>query len=214
MAKKQSNPIVKKDVTKRPVSSSAKKPAKKAKKTTRSANRKPTYKWDVVAAEKLYLSDTTVSLQDIADKFGVTKKTVGEYAKKHEWTKRRQNVAEKGLEKFEDQHAELISTTNEEHLRLFKNARNIAYNNLVKVSKQAGEQGIIDVKELNGNIYGMSKAIEGERMVLGLPTVIQAFPKPKDDAQEEMTWAAILASVNEARREGKTGDAGASTEGH
>jgi len=214
MAKKVINPTVKKDTGKAPVSKAAKKPAKSSKKKTRSANRKPTYTWDVVEAQKLYISDSKQSYKSIADKFGVNKKTVEDYAKKHEWVKLRQNTVEKGLDNFADKHAALISDTNEEHLRLFKNARNIAYNNLVKVSKQAGDNGIIDVKELNGNIFGMSKAIEGERMVLGLPTVIQSFPNPKDDQQEEATWAAILASVNEARKQGAGGNAQPGTEGH
>lgn len=213
MAKKVINPTVKKDTGKAPVSKAAKKPAKKAKKTTRSANRKPTYTWDVVEAQKLYISDTKQSYASIAAKFGVNKKTVEDYAKKHEWVKLRQNTVEKGVKSFADKHAELISETNEEHLRIYKNARNIAYNNLVKISKAAGEQGTIDVKELNGSIYGISKAIEGERTVLGLPTVIQQFGPGKDVEQEEATWASILASVEEARKAGLTGDAGLGTEG-
>lgn len=213
MAKKVINPTVKKDTGKAPVSKAVKKPAKKAKKTTRSANRKPTYTWDVVEAQKLYISDSKQSYASIAEKYGVNKKTVEDYAKKHEWVKLRQNTVEKGLDNFKDKHAQIISETNDEHLRIYKNARNIAYNNLVKISKAAGENGTIDVKELNGSIYGISKAIEGERTVLGLPTVIQQFGPGKDVEQEEATWASILASVEEARKAGLTGDAGLGTEG-
>ena len=206
-AKKVINPTVKKDTGKAPVPKAAKKPAKSIKKSKASVNRKPTYTWDVVEAQKLYISDSKQSYSSIAKKYGVNKKTVEDYAKKHEWVKLRQNTVEKGLETFQDKQASLISETNDDHLRIFKNSRNIAYNNLVKISKQAGE-GIIDVKELNGNINAITEAVKGERTVLGLPTLIQSFGPGKDADQEEATWATILASVEQARKEGLTGDAG------
>lgn len=199
--KKVINPTVKKDVTKATVSRAAKKPAKKAAKKTRSANSKPAYTWDVVEAEKLYLSDNTVTYESLAKKYGVAKRTVQRYATQHTWPERRQSVTEKGLETFQDKHAALIAETNDDHLRIFKNSRNIAYNNLVKISKKAGD-GIIDVKELNGSIAAVTEAVKGERTVLGLPTLIQSFGPGKDAEQEEATWATILASVEEARKAG------------
>lgn len=210
MAKKVIKPTVKKDAGKAPVSKPAKKPAKKSKKSTRSANRKPTYTWDVVEAEKLYLSDSKQSYQSIADKFGVTKTTVERYAKQHEWVKRRQSVVEKGIKTFEDKQAELISETNEEHLRIFKNTRNILYNEIVKNAK--GESTKADIKLLGNAVYAMGKAIEGERTVLGLPTVIQQHDDGSKGADNEATWADILASVEEARKAGATGDAGHSSQ--
>jgi len=199
--KKVINPTVKKGAVKATVSKAAKKPTKKAPKKTRSANSKPKYTWDVVEAEKLYLSDTKQSYETLAKKYGVSLTTVQRYGTKHGWPERRQNAVEKGLETFQDKHAALIAETNDDHLRIFKNSRNIAYNNLVKISKKAGD-GIIDVKELNGSIAAVTEAVKGERTVLGLPTLIQSFGPGKDAEAEEATWATILASVEEARKAG------------
>lgn len=178
-----------------------KKTTKKPQSKGRSVNSKPKYKWDVVEAEKLYLSDASVSYSDIAKKYGVALTTVKNYGKAHDWPEQRQRLTEKGLESFAEKHAALISETNDDHLRIFKNSRNIAYNNLVKISKQAGDK-IIDVKELSGNISAISEAVKSERMVLGLPTLIQQFGPTKDVEEEEATWATILTSVEEARKAG------------
>ncbi len=190
MTSKKSNPIEKKGA----------KPIKKD-----SPNR--TYTWDVIAAEKEYLSDSRVSYSAISKKYGVTLRTVQRYATSHEWPKRRQNVVEKGLEKFEDEQAKIISESNQRHISLFKNGQTAANTALVRILKAAKKDtDIPDMKDLSKAIYSLSEAIKGERTVLGLPTMIQSFGGGKDAEKEVATWADILASVEEARR-----DAGHST---
>jgi len=172
---------------------------KVSKKTPRSVNKKPIYKWDVINAEKDYLSDTTMSYKQIAEKYKINVRTVENYAKANNWVERRFELGKKGLEKFEDSQAELISKTNQEHIKMFKNARNIVYNEMIKHATIAGKNPI-PIKDLNGIVFALSKAIDGERTVLGLPTEIRGV-KEADGEKDMASWTDLMLAVMEADKD-------------
>lgn len=135
-----------------------------------------TYKWDVVKAEKEYLENHTTSLADIADKYGVNLRTVSRYAKDHDWTQRRQEAISAGLDKHKTEHADLIATTNERHLKAVKSLQNAAS---VAIKRAHDEK---DVKQLSLAGNTLINAVNTERTMLGMPTFIKADAADDNEA--------------------------------
>lgn len=160
------------------------------KKDTKGKSQKASnYKWDVVAAEKEYIENHTLSYQDIAQKYGVDKRTVSRYAQQHDWTARRQDAINSGLEKHKTEHAELISQTNERHLKLWRSAQNGA----AAAVKRAHDTK--DTKNLASAVFSLKQSIEGERTVLGMPTLIR---KDADDDDEALLPANFIDAAKAA----------------
>ncbi len=134
------------------------------------------YKWDVVAAEKDYIEDVTMSMPKIAEKYGVTERTVQRYAAKAEWTKKRGEAVIDGLDKHKSEHSKLIAETNERHLKYWKSAQAAAYNSLFRAEKQQ------NTREINTSINALRTSVEGERTVLGMPTFIRADAAEDNEA--------------------------------
>lgn len=155
-----------------------KKPTTKGKKTrttkTTRTVRVYTYKWDVVSAQAEYVSNHTLSHRDIAEKYGVTPKAVSEYASKHKWAELRQKVSENAIAEFQSKREQEIEATIEKHVNLYKNMQSFGNNTLTRLMKQAGKEGIPDLKGAGTAAYILKTGIEGERTALGLPTLIAA----------------------------------------
>lgn len=126
-----------------------------------------TYKWDSISAEKDYISDARLSYFDIARRYGVTKKTVGELASKRKWTQRRREVYENGINSFEKKQAQLISQVNEKHLTEYRDIQNVGNKLMERLSSalDAGEN--IEPSELSAAIRAITVGIKGEREVMG-----------------------------------------------
>lgn len=179
---------------------------KVSKKTPRSVNKKPVYKWDVVSAEKEYLSDTTMSYKQISEKYKINVRTVENYAKANNWVERRFELGKKGIEKFEVNQTELIAEANERHLKLYKNMQSAGNNALVKVINDSKDRdGKVTkmpvIKDMQGAAGVLKMGIEGERTVLGLPTMIQGFGNDKGE-KDIATWTDLMLAVMEAEKDG------------
>lgn len=164
--------------------------------------KQPNRKWDVVEAEKLYLSDNTVSYADLAKKYGVAKNTIQRYATLNKWPERRQNMVENGITQFEDEHAKLIAETNDQHLEYYKNMQKAGNAALLHELEQCtGKDGKLtsspDIKQLQGAASVLKMGIDGARLVLGLPNVIQGFAD-KNGNEKESTWVEIIRAIQEA----------------
>ncbi len=153
--------------------------------------RASTYKWDVVAAEKEYLENHTLSLANIAEKYGVNIRTVSRYAKEHEWTQRRQDAIESGLQKHKSEHAELISKTNEEDLKKMRSLENAAMAAVKRAHDTKDDKGLRNA----GSILVL--AINTKRTVLGMPTFIK---KDADDDDEALKPTNFIEAAKRAEQ--------------
>lgn len=167
---------------KKPVAPTQSKTTKKkteTKKTaTRTRKRQWTYSWDVVTAQKEYITDHRQTYASIASKYGIGKRAVEQFAEANDWVGLRQELVESGLKAYEDKHRQIIAETNDRHLKLYKNMIAAGNNAMARIVAIAGKN-VPDVKELRLAAMTLKDGIEGERTVLGLPTMIMKSDKPQ-----------------------------------
>lgn len=148
---------------------------------------------DWYEARKEYLGDSTLSLDDIAKKYGVSKTAVGNRAKAEDWTSLRQDLYERAFTKFTEKLLDEKSSANNRHLTHWQNLQALANNSIVDLAERNYERDrkgnliIIDGKPIPRplNTFVLEKlaktlkiAIDGERVVLGLPTSVSAITDP------------------------------------
>ena len=167
--------------------------AKSDKKPTARIN--TTHKWDTVAAEKEYIEDHTISLSKIAQKYGVNVRTVSRHAKLRDWTKRRQDAVNEGLDEHKENHKKLITETNERHLQLLRSAQNAAAAGLKRGHDNK------DIKEVSSSIFALKAAIDGERTVLGMPTLIKKEADQDDEASKPKNLVEAAEAAEKLLRE-------------
>lgn len=114
------------------------------------------------------------SYQDVADKFGVSKKEVGLRAKRENWLQRRQNVYDTAEETYAENRVELIKQTVDKHIKTWRGIQDIAGNLLDKLDNDLSEsENRPSQFSLLASLTNILKtAIEGERTALGLPNTI------------------------------------------
>lgn len=150
-------------------------------------------KVDWYEARKLYLSNNTLSFEDIAKQFGTSKTAVGNKAKAEDWTNLRQDLYEKAFSAFSEKLLDEKSSANNRHLTHWQNLQALANNSIVDLAERNYERDrkgnliIIDGKPIPKplNTFVLEKlaktlkiAIDGERVVLGLPTSVSAITDP------------------------------------
>ena len=148
-------------------------------KTKRKRAATPTYSWDVVQAEHEYVTNSKITMAEIAKKYGISNRMVSKYAAQHEWTEKRKTCMDRALEKTMDEHAKMISERNTAHLGMWRNAQIAAMNALKRADSQK------KTGDVTKSIYALQAAIDGERKTLGLPTVINKTTEPTDDQERD-----------------------------
>lgn len=148
-------------------------------KTKRKRAATPTYSWDVVQAEHEYVTNSKITMAEIAKKYGISNRMVSKYAAQHEWTEKRKTCMDRALEKTMDEHAKMISERNTAHLGMWRNAQIAAMNALKRADNQK------KTGDVTKSIYALQAAIDGERKTLGLPTVINKTSEPTDDQERD-----------------------------
>jgi len=148
---------------------------------------------DWYEARKDYLGDSTLSFEDIAKKYGTSKTAVGNRAKAEDWTNLRQDLYERAFTKFTEKLLDEKSSANNRHLTHWQNLQALANNSIVDLAERnyernkAGHLILIDGKPIPKplNTFVLEKlaktlkiAIDGERVVLGLPTSVSAITDP------------------------------------
>lgn len=148
---------------------------------------------DWYSARKDYLSDNTLSFEDIAKKYGTSKTAVGNRAKAEDWTNLRQDLYEKAFSAFTEKLLDTKSSANNRHLTHWQNLQALANNSIVDMAERSYERDrrgniiLIDGKPIPRplNTFELEKlaktlkiAIDGERVVLGLPTSVSAITDP------------------------------------
>ena len=148
---------------------------------------------DWYEARKEYLGDSTLSYEDIAKKYGVSKTAVGNRAKAEDWTTLRQDLYERAFSKFTEKLLDEKSSANNRHLTHWQNLQALANNSIVDMAERSYERDrkghiiLIDGNpiprpinpfELEKLAKALKVAIDGERVVLGLPTSVSAITDP------------------------------------
>lgn len=111
------------------------------------------------------------SYQDVADKFGVSKTEVGKRALNESWTRLRQELYENGKNKFLENKSDMIAEAESGHLEKWKAIQDVADVFLDEIEK---DPSLKQVSKLYSVTRIIKLAIEGERIVLGLPNSVPA----------------------------------------
>jgi hypothetical protein len=166
---------------------------------------------DWYEARKDYLSDNTLSFEDIAKKYGTSKTAVGNRAKAEDWTNLRQDLYEKAFSAFSEKLLDEKSSANNRHLTHWQNLQALANNSIVDLAERNYERDrkgnliIIDGKPIPKplNTFVLEKlaktlkiAIDGERVVLGLPTSVSAITDPQGGS----VWSGFSDMVKAAEK--------------
>ena len=172
-------------------------PAKKSK-SSKSGNKNI----DWYAVRKDYLQDNTLSYSDLSKKYGVSKSMIGKVATEQEWTTLRQDLNERAFSEFTEKLLDVKSSANNRHLTHCQNLQALANNSIVDMAERNFERDksgrLILLKDKDGvpqpiprpiNPFELEKlakaikvAIDGERVVLGLPTSVSAISDPEGNS--------------------------------
>lgn len=132
-------------------------------------------KVDWFAVRKEYIQDSTVSYADLAVKYGVSKKSVSDRGVKEGWLELRQSLSEKAFVNFQNKLLGEKSKAQHRHLSVWQRFQRVAQSTLEGM--EAEENGV-EPKALKALAGAMRIAIDGERIVLGLPTTVGAITDP------------------------------------
>ena len=133
-----------------------------------------TTKVDWQEVQKEYITDSTASYAHLAEKYGVARKTLQERATREQWPKLRQELADKAYDKFTEKLVDEKSQAQSRHLTQYKNLQVLASRALSGMS-----EGSIVVADLEKVARTLKLAIDGERVVLGMPTTVSAISDPQ-----------------------------------
>lgn len=147
-----------------------------------------THSWDVAAAEREYISQRDVSYGDIAVRHEISLSAVKRYARQRDWPKRRRNATENGLEQFARATEESLADTNNRHLS--------TYQELQGAAKEAVQElrglGKPKPRDLLAAANVAKLAIEGERVVRGLPVILAKSEVTHEERPKVTAGQAIL----------------------
>jgi len=123
---------------------------------------------DWVEAKKYYCESFTKSYRDVSEKFDVALTNVEKKGSEEKWVEYRQKMGEKALEEFEQNKIMEIAHANKTHLEKYRVLLALATSKLKLMSVDK------DVKpsDMKAVADTLEKAINGERLILGLPTTV------------------------------------------
>lgn len=197
----------------------AKTPAKNTKKTApvkagspRTSSQKTKIDW--FEARKVYLSNSTISYKDIAEKFKISLTTVEKRAKSEGWVELRQELGEKAFNELTEKLVATKTSANDRHLQHYQNLQALANRSIQEMDAgsilfdrkgnpmyERKEDGTVKVIRRPINPFELEKlakalktAIDGERVVLGLPTSVSALT----DAEGGNPWSGFADMIKEA----------------
>lgn len=161
--KKPSTAAAEKALKKVTAKTAPKKPVK------RKAPKKTVPKIDWIAALQDYLTDGFTTYKDIAEKYGVSTTAVEKHAAAHGWVDLRNKLGEKATNLIIKRLATKKAQANDRHL---SNYTVLTQKVMLAIDKLSDDSD-------PGDIVSLAKALkvaqDGERVVLGLPTHVNAI---------------------------------------
>lgn len=163
-------------------------------------------------ARKDYLSDARLSLQDIANKYGVSKKSVENKSSVEGWVALRQSLGEKALEDFQKKLIDEKSQAESRHLIQYRNLQAIINKSLMAIDQgnfwtdkkgnlvldKAGKPIPVppDARQLESLAKAAKISMDGERVALGLPTSVNGIT----GGNGESIWTGFSDMVKTAKK--------------
>lgn len=195
--------------------STTKKATTKAKTTTpkkKAVAKSGPKKIDWYEARKTYLADNTLSYADIAKKYAVSKKAVTDIASRESWPNLRQDLSEKAFSDFTQKLLDTKSEAQSRHLQHWQNLQALANKSIIDIAERnyftnkAGHLVLdannnpiprpINTFELEKLAKALKIAIDGERVVLGIPTSVSALSDPEGNS----VWSGFSDMVKAAEK--------------
>ena len=174
-------------------------------------------KIDWFKAREDYLSDSTLSYSDIAKKYGVSLTSVKTRGNNEDWLKLRQSLTEKALSRIQEQLVDEKTKANAKHLTHWQNIQALANNLIMDMANRnyyrnkAGNLILdkddnpipvpIDPFALERLVRALKEAINGERVVLGLPTSVSALSSRSEEGNVWDGWADLIKEADKVLAE-------------
>ena len=178
--------------------STTKKATTKAKTTTPKkkvvAKRGPSKRVDWLKARMDYIADSNLSYDDLAKEYGVTKTAIQKRGTAEGWSELRQVYAEKAFNDFTKKLLDTKSEAQSRHLQHWQNLQALANKSIIDIAERnyftdkRGNLVLVEGKpiprpintfELEKLAKALKIAIDGERVVLGIPTSVSALSDPE-----------------------------------
>lgn len=151
-------------------------------------------KIDWASAQKDYIEDITLTYEDIAKKYGVSRTVVGQRAKAEGWRKYRKSITKKTIQAVEGELIDRNTHINEMHINLANGMASlaskqlsIAHRQIDKAEKLRGkdnvslsDKDVISPQRMKALFESMAIALNLQRVAVGLPTSIAAKQLPVD----------------------------------
>ncbi len=167
---------------------------------------------DWYEVRKEYLQDSSITYELLAKKYKVSKTTIGNKALAENWTELRQDLNEKAFTKFTEKLLDTKSSANSRHLQHWQNLQALANNAIIDMAERryyTNKAGHLVLDKDNNpiptpiNTFALEKlakalkdAINGERVVLGLPTSVSAITDPQGNS----VWSGFSDMVKAAEK--------------
>ena len=173
-------------------------------------------KVDWLTVRKEYLTDSTSSYRTLAKKYGVRTTTLERRAKAESWAELRQELGEKAFNDFTQKLLDTKSEAQNRHLQHYQNLQALANRSIQEMAEHSyytdKKGNLILLEDKNGkpqpiprplNPFALEKlakalkdAINGERVVLGLPTSVSALT----DSEGGNVWSGFSDMVKAAEK--------------
>lgn len=120
---------------------------------------------DWIAAKQFYLDDYRNTYLDVSKEFKVSTTMIEDHGSKDAWVATRKALGEKAMQEFESNKVQEIANATVRHLSAYQKLTRI-------VEKRILNADDAKASELKALADTLEKSINGERLVLGLPTSV------------------------------------------
>ncbi len=126
-------------------------------------------KIDWIEAQQYFLMDATITLSDVAKHFKVSRESVTKWSQKQGWQELRNKLSEKATNEMMKRLAKKKVAANDRHVNNYKSLEDKI---MLAVDKLSDES---DPSEMLALAKALKTASDGERVALGLPTLVNSI---------------------------------------
>jgi len=167
---------------------------------------------DWYEVRKAYLTDNNLTYEDLAKTYRVSKTTIGNKALAENWTQLRQDLNEQAFSDFTQKLLDTKSEAQSRHLQHWQNLQALVNKAIIDIAERnyfTNKAGHLVLDSKNNpiprpiNPFELEKlakaakiAIDGERVVLGIPTSVSALSDP----QGNNVWSGFSDMIKAAEK--------------